>query len=219
MFESKQINPKKKGCLHFLRFGVLVAVAVPLTVAGSVRVIVSVDIGGFVIELCTFVRLGWAVVGSGSQQPKKKPGVSHVSLSFAVLVGVLLVDVVVVEVQPPPNQPGLHVVDLDAVIDAGTDSDVRVGGSVVVVTVMFARSLQPNQPGLTQVVVVYVVVTTIWVEVVPVVLSSRQPHQPGVLQVDVLVYVVLVVVVVVVVVVLSEPLLSKYFQLKQSTHS
>lgn len=53
----------------------------------------------------------------------------------------------------------------------------------------------------------------------PVVVSSRHPHQPGVLQVDVLVYEALEVVVVVVVVVLSEPLLSKYFQLKQSRHS
>ena len=48
--------------------------------------------------------------------------------------------------------------------------------------------------------------------------SSRHPHQPGVLQVDVLVRVEELVVVVDVVVE-SDPLLSKYFQLKQSTHS
>lgn len=50
-----------------------------------------------------------------------------------------------------------------------------------------------------------------------VVVSSRQPHQPGVLQVAVLVLVTDDVVVVVVVE--SDPLLSKYFQLKQSIHS
>lgn len=48
--------------------------------------------------------------------------------------------------------------------------------------------------------------------------SSRHPHQPGVLHVEVLVR-VLVAVVLYDVVVLSEPLLLKYFQLKQSTHS
>lgn len=55
-------------------------------------------------------------------------------------------------------------------------------------------------------------------EEVVVVVSSRHPHQPGVLQVVVLVRVEEEEVVVVVVVE-SEPLLSKYFQLKQSTHS
>lgn len=65
-----------------------------------------------------------------------------------------------VESQPPPNQPGLQVVEADGVADADTEADVLVGGSVVVVTVIFARSLHPNQPGVRQVVVVYVVVTT-----------------------------------------------------------
>ena len=73
--------------------------------------------------------------------------------------------------------------DSEAVVDAGTD-DVVVGSSVVVVTVRFADSLQPNQPGVRHVVVVYVVVATGCVDVVD---SSRQPHHPGVLQVLVLV--------------------------------
>lgn len=69
----------------------------------------------------------------------------------------MLVEVLVLH--PPPNQPGLHVEDAEAVVDAGRD-DVLVGGSVVVVTVRLADSLHPNQPGVKQVVVVYVVVTT-----------------------------------------------------------
>lgn len=84
-FESKQIRPKNTGCLHFFLGSFVVVVLVALTVAVLVSVIV--DIGGFVIEACfVFVCLE-CVVGSGSQQPKKKPGVSHVSLSFAVFVG------------------------------------------------------------------------------------------------------------------------------------
>ena len=50
--------------------------------------------------------------------------------------------------------------------------------------------------------------------------SSRQPHHPGVLHVVVLVkLVVLVLLLMLVDVVVSDPLLSKYFQLKQSIHS
>ena len=53
--------------------------------------------------------------------------------------------------------------------------------------------------------------------------SSRQPHHPGVLHVVVLVGLFVLVVVVVTLLLLevvgSEPLLSKYFQLKQSMHS
>lgn len=84
--------------------------------------------------------------------------------------------------------------------------------------VVVVGSLHPNQPGVWQVVVVAVVVAVLDEVVVPVVVvvSSRQPHHPGVLQVWVL---IAEEVVVVVVVVESEPLLSKYFQLKQSTHS
>ena len=119
-----------------------------------------------------------------------------------------------------PNHPAcVHDEDLvDGVVDAAIDLEV-VCGMVVVVIVILTISLQPNHPGVAQLVVVYVVVT-IGVEVVcPVVVeSSRQPHQPGVLHVVVLVLAV-VVAVVVVDEVLSDPLLSKYFQLKQSTHS
>lgn len=55
--------------------------------------------------------------------------------------------------------------------------------------------------------------------VVEVVVSSLHPHHPGVLQVDVRVAVVDVLRETELVVVGSDPLLSKYFQLKQSTHS
>jgi hypothetical protein len=86
-----------------------------------------------------------------------------------------------------------------------------VGGIVVVVTVRLEVSLQPNHPGVRQVVVVYVVVIT-GVVLLVVEVSSRQPHQPGVLHVVVLVRVE-VVVADLVVVVESDPLLSKNFQL------
>lgn len=79
-------------------------------------------------------------------------------------------------------------------------------------------SLQPNQPGVWQVLVEVDVVLVEVELLVVVVSSSKQPHHPGVLQVLVRVRVVEVVLVLEVVVV-SEPLLSKYFQLKQSTHS
>lgn len=187
MAESRHINPKNAGCLHFLSFGAFVRVLVALSV--FVAVTGAVDAGGGVIVrifesladdvvlvcLCLCFRSG------SSQQPKKRPGVSQVSESEVVLVGVLWA---VVVSHPPPNQPGLHVVEAEAVVEAGTDDVLdEVGASVVVVSVRFADSLQPNQPGVTQVVVVYVVVATGWVLVV----SSRQPHHPGVLQVLVLV--------------------------------
>jgi len=64
------------------------------------------------------------------------------------------------------------------------DICVVMGGSSVV-----SSSLQPNQPGVLQVVVVvdlsFVVVFVFDVEVVVVVLSSRHPNQPGVSQVEV----------------------------------
>lgn len=186
----------------------------------SVAVTVAVDAGGGVIvrifeSLAEDIVLEclWPCFRSGSSQhPKKIPGVSQVSESEVVLVGVLWT---VVVSHPPPSQPDLHDVETEAVVEAGTDDVLEaVGASVVVVTVRFADSLHPNQPGVRQVVVVYVVVATGCVLVVP----SRQPHHPGVLQVLVLVYVILLVVVLVVVVV-SEPLLSKNLQLKQSRHS
>ena len=113
---------------------------------------------------------------------------------------------------------------------------LAVGGGVVVMVglgltsslLVVVGSLQPNQPGVLQVVVVVdaedvVVVIVVVIVVVrvlvpdEVVLSSRQPHHPGVLHV--LVRVRELEVVLVLDVVVSEPLLSKYFQLKQSTHS
>ena len=76
-------------------------------------------------------------------------------------------------------------------------------------------SLQPNHPGVRQVVVDEVEVVVVVVAVV-VAVSSKQPHQPGVLQVAVRVFerkVDVFEVVVLDVVVVSLPLLSKYFQL------
>ncbi len=102
-----------------------------------------------------------------------------------------------------------------AVIDGAGEAVRDVVAEVVVV-----GSLQPNQPGVLH-VEVEVDGAVVDELVVVVVVSSRQPHQPGVLHVDVRVRVV------VFVeeeedeedVVESDPLLSKYFQLKQSTHS
>jgi hypothetical protein len=90
---------------------------------------------------------------------------------------------------------------------------------MAVPTVVVVGSLQPNQPGVLQVVVVDTDVLVVVLEIVLVVFvdvldSSRQPHQPGVLQVVVRVLVEKVEVLVEVFG--SEPLLSKYFQLKQS---
>ena len=88
---------------------------------------------------------------------------------------------------------------------------VVVGESVVV------SRHPPNQPYLRQDVEGRVEVGELVVVVVPV--SSRQPHHPGVLHVSVGKALVLEAVVLLLVVVVSDPLLSKYFQLKQSTHS
>lgn len=85
-----------------------------------------------------------------------------------------------------------------------------------VTDVVVVGSLQPNQPGVLQ-VEVELATDVEEVVMVLVVVLSRHPHHPGVLQVDVRVLVV------VLVdegdVVELDPLLSKYFQLKQSTHS
>jgi hypothetical protein len=94
------------------------------------------------------------------------------------------------------------------------------GEVMVVVRVMVLGSLQPNQPGVLQVVVVSVLVI-VFVEVVDVVVvdSSRQPHQPGVLQVSVRVCEVVLEETVDLLVVVSLLLLSKNVQLKQSWQS
>jgi len=100
-------------------------------------------------------------------------------------------------------------------VDVGLeDVAVRVGAGAavfeVVVMVVVVSSLQPNQPGVLQEVVVVVLVEVV---VVPVVVdSSRHPHQPGVLHVSVLVRVVVEVELGMEVVVDSVPLLSKNSQ-------
>lgn len=137
-----------------------------------------------------------------------------------------------------PNQASeVQVVELDdpGTVDCDVEVDViervwvvevlvdvvMVGLGVAPVLEVVVGSLHPNQPGVLQLVVVEVasvVVADVDVVVVVVVVdSSRQPHQPGVLQVAVRVRVLDVLEVREVVV--SEPLLSKNFQLKQSTHS
>jgi len=148
---------------------------------------------------------------------------------FAVLVALELDDVIlgnaVLEVLElgslHPHHPGCSQTvevglaeDGACVAEAGMDvvGGVIVSSAVVVVIVTLTSDLQPNQPGLMQLVVVYVVVIIGVVEVV-VDDSSRHPHHPGVLHVDVLVYVVELVVVDLVLVVVSLPLLSKNFQL------
>lgn len=114
--------------------------------------------------------------------------------------------VVVVGSRQPPNQPGSWQVD----VGVGVVGDVAEG-KILVALIVVVGSLQPNQPGVLQVVVVVVVVEMLVVVVVVdvlVVVLSKQPHHPGVSQVDVLVAEVDVeVVVVVVVVVISDPLL------------
>jgi hypothetical protein len=96
---------------------------------------------------------------------------------------------------------------------------VAEADGTAVPTIVVVGSLHPNHPGVLQVVVVVTDVLVLVLELVLVVFvdvldSSKQPHQPGVLQVVVRVLVekdeVLVDVLG------SEPLLSKYFQLKQS---
>lgn len=83
--------------------------------------------------------------------------------------------------------------------------------------VVVMSSLQPNQPGVLQVVVDGMLVVVLCLEVVVVGSSSRHPHQPGVLQVSVRVLLnVLVCDMMVVVVIGSEPLLSKNSHGKQS---
>ena len=175
----------------------LVLVTVLVTVAGGEVMVVGV------LVWCFFFL-------SSSQQPKNIPGVLQTSSVVEVWVGVVLVLNVVVVPQSSPNHPCLQdvvVAEFDAVV-AAVVVEV-VGARVVVVMVVFAASLQPNQPGVRQVVVVYVVVM---MGVDEVELGSRHPHHPGVLQVVVRVYVGTTFFVVVVVIG-SEPLLSKNFHL------
>lgn len=92
-------------------------------------------------------------------QPKNGYGVSHVEVA-AVLLELRCVVVEDGSGSSQPNQPGvLHVDEGDAEWDlesceVGVAFAVVVGGTVVVVTVIFFSSLQPNQPGSRQLVVV-----------------------------------------------------------------
>lgn len=94
----------------------------------------------------------------------------------------------------------------DVVVTLGAGAGVAMPLVIVVVSVVVISSLQPNQPGDKQVVVVMVSVVVAGT----VVDSSKQPHHPGVLHVSVLVRVVDVAVDEELVVV-SVPLLSKNF--------
>ncbi len=115
-----------------------------------------------------------------SRQPQKYPGVLQgrpVVEERAVLVLVVVL-VVLVGSLHLPNHPGclqviLEVVGLVVLVIEG--DRLGVGVDVVVVVV---GSLQPNQPGVLQLVVV--VVLEVLVVVVAVVVLSKQPHQPGV---------------------------------------
>jgi hypothetical protein len=137
-----------------------------------------------------------------------------------------------------PNQPGVsHVVDVKVVrgtvvrgavlggtvvrcVEGGVDvseGEITVG-LVDVISVVTVLSLQPNQPGVSHVVVAVVLVVVGVSVLVAVVVSSKQPHHPGVSQAAVLVCVVFVVVEDDEVIG-SVPLLSYIFQLAQSRHS
>jgi len=95
-----------------------------------------------------------------------------------------------------------------------------VGGIVDMKDCEVVLSLQPNQPGVLQVEVDDVVVTSdVVVVALVVVVSSKHPHHPGVLHVSVLVLVFVMDVDELLVVVLSVPLLSYIFQFPQSLHS
>lgn len=89
----------------------------------------------------------------------------------------------------------------------------------MVLVVIVVLSLQPNQPGVKQVVVVVVRTSVDVLVPVVVVVSSKHPHQPGVLQVSVRVRLLVDVAVEVEEEVGSVPLLSYIFQLPQSLHS
>ena len=103
------------------------------------------------------------------------------------------------------------------IVGTGSVAGLVVSAEAVVLIV---SSLQPSQPGVLHVELDDVVVVVVSVPVV-VVVSSRHPDQPGVLHVAVRVFVldVLSLLVVLIVEVISLPLLSKYFQLKQSVQS
>ena len=128
----------------------------------------------------------------------QEPSPNHLCLAQDVAMmraEVLVVADTVVVSRQPPNQPYLtH----------------EVEGLSVTVTVVVGVGREDD-----------VVVSIVVVLPLDVVDSSRQPHHPGVLQVVVLVKldVLVALELLLLEVVVSEPLLSKYFQLKQSIHS
>lgn len=152
------------------------------------------------------VLVGGGAVGEGSLQPPKKPG----EVQVVEVVGSVVVVVTgsVGSLQPKKRPGDVHVVEVVMVVvgdvGVGVGTAVMEGEAGVVVDVL---SLQPNQPGVLQVVVVAADVLVLVAVPVVVVVSSRHPHQPGVLHVSVLVR-VLVDVGFVFVVVVSELLLS-----------
>lgn len=127
-----------------------------------------------------------------SWQPNQ-PGDLQVEVEVAVAVGA---EEVIADEEAAP----------DVVVTLGAGAGVATPLVMVVVSVVVISSLQPNQPGDKQVVVVMVSVVVAGT----VVDSSKQPHHPGVLHVSVLVRVVDVAVDEELVVV-SVPLLSKNF--------
>jgi hypothetical protein len=118
----------------------------------DVAVVVGIDVGA---EVMGKEVVEWWRWWCRSLQPKKKPGVLHVSGS-SVCFALVLVEVAVGAGSLQPHQPGTQVVEPEAVVVAVCVVVVvaSVAGMVVVVMVVFFSSLQPNQPGDTQVVVV-----------------------------------------------------------------
>jgi len=129
-----------------------------------------------------------------SRHPKNRLGVSQ---SSALDVGVLWTECEVDiedESWQPPNQPRWwHEVLADPliVVLAVVCGTVADDDGTAVTTVVVVASLQPNQPGVLQVVVVETDVELVLVLVVIVLVddSSKHPHHPGVLQVSVRVFV------------------------------
>ena len=162
---------------------------------------------------CDKHEVGQTVTVAVSMQPNHPNSTQPV----AVVIGCGgSIETVVLSTQPPSQPYSMHEVVSRSGVFVGVGAGV-VGERVVV------SKQPPNQPYLRQEVVGSSEVMVEVVEVVEdvgtgVVVESRQPHHPGVWQVVVRVGLAVCEVLLLEVVV-SEPLLSKYFQLKQSTHS
>ena len=194
---SRQIKPNQALCVH----------------EGAVLVLLGPDVMDK-LGVCVTGLVTVELEGSLSRQPKKKAGVWQ---CLDVVDDLKAAELEVLSWQPPKN-PGLwQDVETGNVADAAVEVRLADGAGEAVAEDVVVGSLHPNQPGVLQVDVVDVLDEDELVVVVLVVVSSRQPHQPGVSQV--VVRVLVEVEELEEVVVLSDPLLSKYFQLKQSTHS